>query len=120
MSNNNVKGFILKKQYPGCNKPLGYFEPYTTGEFLNYPDFWEPVTTYEATRSEFYTLDKFKELVERLGPRAICLPTCKNSTGLEMYMTVELKHIIHFVAIYNLPGLIADFKRNASLIYIKF
>lgn len=36
-------GFILIKKYPRCKKPLGYFEPYTTGEFLNYPDNWKPV-----------------------------------------------------------------------------
>lgn len=36
-------GFILIKQYPNCRKPLGYFEPFTTGEFLKYSEFWKPV-----------------------------------------------------------------------------
>lgn len=39
----NISGFILKKEYPGCKKKVGDFEKYTTGEFLKYPEIWEPV-----------------------------------------------------------------------------
>ena len=28
-------------------KPVGYFEPYTTGEFMNYPKNWLPVFVYD-------------------------------------------------------------------------
>ena len=38
-----IKGFILLIEYPGCNKKVGHYEPYTTGEFLKYPKIWEPV-----------------------------------------------------------------------------
>lgn len=40
-----IKGFILIREYPGCGKKVGDFEPYTTGEFLKYPEIWEPVYT---------------------------------------------------------------------------
>lgn len=39
----NCIGFILVKEYPNCRKKLGYFEPFTTGEFLKYPEYWRPV-----------------------------------------------------------------------------
>ncbi len=53
----NEKGFILIKEYPGSPK-LGTFEPYTTGLYLKYPQFWKPVAmekeaniqTYEKTK----------------------------------------------------------------------
>ncbi len=35
-------GFNLKKLYPGCKHKVGQFERLTTGEFLRWPDFWEP------------------------------------------------------------------------------
>jgi len=38
-----VAGFILIREYPGCKKKVGQFEPYTSGEFLNYPQIWRPV-----------------------------------------------------------------------------
>ncbi len=41
--NQQIIGFKLKFQYPGCRRHVGSFEPYTTGEFLKYPDVWEPV-----------------------------------------------------------------------------
>lgn len=47
-----IKGFILLKKYPGCSKEIGYFEPYTTGEFSNYPDFWKPVYKNEYKETE--------------------------------------------------------------------
>lgn len=37
------KGFILLIEYPGCRRRVGDFEPYTTGDFLNYPKIWKPV-----------------------------------------------------------------------------
>ena len=42
MENKKCKGFILIKEYPR-SKGLGYFEPYTTGELLKYPEFWLPI-----------------------------------------------------------------------------
>jgi uncharacterized protein YcsI (UPF0317 family) len=40
---NKPKGFVLIMEYPKCNKKVGAFEPYTSGEFLNYPKFWKPI-----------------------------------------------------------------------------
>jgi len=37
------KGFILLREYPGCNKKKGDLEPYTSGMFLQYPEIWQPV-----------------------------------------------------------------------------
>lgn len=49
MSNNKKpKGFILKREYPGCNKQIGYFERYTSGQFMAYPEIWQPV--YETDK----------------------------------------------------------------------
>lgn len=45
-----VIGFKLKVKYPGCNKEIGYFEPLTTGEFMNYPDIWEPVWVDDTSK----------------------------------------------------------------------
>lgn len=35
-------GFILIREYPRSKK-LHSFEPYTTGEFLRYPEIWKPI-----------------------------------------------------------------------------
>jgi len=35
-----ICGFILIREYPGCSKKVGDFVPYTTGEFLGYPEIW--------------------------------------------------------------------------------
>lgn len=43
---NPCKHFILIKEYPN-SKPLGAIEPYTTGEFSHYPEFWQPIYKYE-------------------------------------------------------------------------
>jgi len=40
--NEKITGFKLIKEYPGSKK-LGYFERFTTGEFLKYPEYWQPV-----------------------------------------------------------------------------
>lgn len=37
------KGFVLIREYPGCNRKVGSFEKYTTGEFLRYSEIWKPV-----------------------------------------------------------------------------
>jgi hypothetical protein len=37
------KGFILIREYPGCRRRVGDFEPLTSGLFLNYPEIWKPV-----------------------------------------------------------------------------
>ena len=36
-------GFRLIREYPGCNRKIGDYEPFTTGEFIKYPDVWKPV-----------------------------------------------------------------------------
>ena len=46
------KGFILIAEYPGCNRRKGSFEPYTSGEFLKYPDVWKPVLHDDVARDE--------------------------------------------------------------------
>lgn len=43
MTHWKYKGFILLREYPGCRKKKGDFEPYTTGYFLKYPEIWKPV-----------------------------------------------------------------------------
>lgn len=45
-----IKGFILLREYPGCKKKKGDFEPYTSGEFLKYPEIWKPVYTQSYIR----------------------------------------------------------------------
>jgi len=46
------RGFILIAEYPGCRRKKGDFEPYTSGEFLNYPDVWKPVLHDDVARDE--------------------------------------------------------------------
>lgn len=46
------KGFILIAEYPGCRRKKGDFEPYTSGEFLKYPDVWKPVLHDDVARDE--------------------------------------------------------------------
>jgi len=72
-------GFKLIKTYPGCNKPLGYVEPYTTGEFFKYPEFWMPQYNIDRCDSlqddtpsplrEFLNLDELAGLHELYGER---------------------------------------------------
>ena len=38
-----IKGYKLIIDYPGNRRPLGTFEPYTSGDFSTYPKIWEPV-----------------------------------------------------------------------------
>ncbi len=38
-----IKGFILLREYPNCDKKVGDYEPYTSGYFLKYPEIWQPV-----------------------------------------------------------------------------
>lgn len=45
-----IKGYVLIAEYPGCNRKKGHFEPYTTGEFSNYPDVWKPVYHEDVVR----------------------------------------------------------------------
>lgn len=37
--------------YPGNTRPLGTFEPYTTGEFSKYPEIWK-VVYYENVKRD--------------------------------------------------------------------
>jgi|CXWL01.1.fsa_nt_gi hypothetical protein len=46
MTKQKCKGFVLIREYPNCRKKIGSFEPFTTGEFLRYPDIWKPI--YES------------------------------------------------------------------------
>ena len=50
------KGFILIREYPGCNRSKGSFEPYTSGKFLNFPEIWEPVLHDDVKRDK--TIDR--------------------------------------------------------------
>ncbi len=43
-------GFILIREYPGCNRRVGDFEPYTSGSFLKYPEIWKPVYKKDVER----------------------------------------------------------------------
>jgi hypothetical protein len=52
MSKSIYKGFILIREYPGCNKRVGDFEPYTSGNFLRYPEIWKPVYTKQYLRDQ--------------------------------------------------------------------
>lgn len=47
-----IKGYILLQEYPGCNKKIGDFEPYTSGEFSKYPNIWKPVYHKEIEREK--------------------------------------------------------------------
>ncbi len=38
-----IKGYILIRDYPGNKRPLGSFEPFTTGQYSKYPHLWKPV-----------------------------------------------------------------------------
>lgn len=120
MNKQNVVGFILKKKYPGCNKPLGYFEPFTTGEFLKFPEYWEPI--YKGERGKFFTnVDDFKKTWwPQYSRRAFVVPIGKNKTGLVMFITVQPADVLHFIEIYNLPGCILDVTSNYNLVYISF
>lgn len=52
-------GYVLLRQYPGCNKGVGYFEKYTTGEFSNYPNIWQPIYSKMQTNriTETHTIE---------------------------------------------------------------
>lgn len=54
-----IKGYVLLQEYPGCNKKVGDFEPYTSGEFSKYPNIWKPILHKEVERE--------KKLNELLG-----------------------------------------------------
>lgn len=49
---NKILGFILIREYPGCSRKVGYFEKYSTGDFLNYPEIWQPVYSKDYIRNE--------------------------------------------------------------------
>ena len=52
-----IKGYILIAEYPGMARPLGTFEPYTTGLYSKYPSVWKEVYHEDVVRDE-----KLKEL----------------------------------------------------------
>ena len=54
-----IKGYRLIKTYPGYERPIGTFEPYTTGQFSNYPYLWEPVYWEDVIRDR-----KIKKILE--------------------------------------------------------
>ena len=47
-----IKGYVLLLEYPGCNRKVGDFEPYTSGEFSKYPNIWKPVLHKEVEREK--------------------------------------------------------------------
>ncbi len=47
-----IKGYKLIMDYPGNRRPLGTFEPYTTGEFGKYPQIWQPVYYEDVIRDK--------------------------------------------------------------------
>lgn len=47
-----IKGYRLIMDYPGNQRPLGAFEPYTSGEFSKYPKIWEPVYYEDVIRDK--------------------------------------------------------------------
>lgn len=77
MAEKKCIGFILIREYPKCTKKIGYFERFTTGEFLKYPDIWKPIYNHEDSyftnvslqelkghyKTHFLTTDQFFELV---------------------------------------------------------
>lgn len=77
MTNETPIGFILIRTYPGCIRKVGAFEPFTTGEFLQYPGVWHPI--YKAGKFEGETeLHKFKfditiEKIEAVKPAAVTI-----------------------------------------------
>lgn len=57
---NKYLGFRLLIEYPGCNKKVGDFEPFTTGHFLRYPKIWKPIYTEREIRRQ--KLNKLNEM----------------------------------------------------------
>lgn len=51
-SHPEISGYILIQTYPGCSKQVGHFEPYTSGEFSNYPHIWKPVYHKQVAREK--------------------------------------------------------------------
>lgn len=51
-SHPEISGYILLQTYPGCSKQVGHFEPYTSGEFSNYPHIWKPVYHKQVAREK--------------------------------------------------------------------
>lgn len=47
-----IKGYELLQEYPGCNRNVGDFEPYTSGEFSKYPNIWKPIYHKEVERDK--------------------------------------------------------------------
>jgi len=47
-----IKGYVLIMDYPGNRRPLGTFEPYTSGEFSKYPQIWKPVYYEDVIRDK--------------------------------------------------------------------
>ncbi len=47
-----IKGYILIADYPSNKRPLGTFEPYTTGLFSKYPHIWKPVYYDDVIRDK--------------------------------------------------------------------
>jgi uncharacterized protein (DUF952 family) len=47
-----IKGYVLIADYPGNRRPIGYFEPYTTGLYSKFPHLWKPVYYKDVIRNE--------------------------------------------------------------------
>lgn len=50
--NPEIKGYKLIVDYPGNQRPIGSFEPYTSGEFSKYPHIWEPILWEDVAREK--------------------------------------------------------------------
>lgn len=87
--NKEIKAFKLIKKYPGCNKPLGYVEPYTTGEFLEYPEFWEPI--YRESEKTIVVGDKKIKVV--IGKKRIIVDEMKVDIALFKNILWEMGRI---------------------------
>ena len=53
--NKKPRGFVLIREYPGSKK-VGTFEPYTTGQFISYPQIWHPIYDDETVTTELHEI----------------------------------------------------------------
>lgn len=82
-------GFKLIQTYPGCNKPLGYFEKLTDGSLLKYPYLWQPI--YVNVNIE--DCEKKIPFIDAIIAYEIFDRGLYNETSRE--------DIKHFIALYN-------------------
>lgn len=86
MNNNKIIGFELIKEYPG-SKGIGYFEKFTTGEFLKYPHLWRPI--YKQGYESVGKLTAFKEHAIAFAQFHYNIATKTEGTNVDMEKTYE-------------------------------